>query len=178
MLLPEPRTLSLAEAAQLVADRFRVTIEQAQRALDRAFGEYSLTVFDRDSRAIEDWEYTEINWEHSSVARRGPSVFYTIEGVIVFRGHLEDWMATAAPITPGTKLPRRRPGPKRGEVDRYGEADRGLFPELQRMMREENLSSTAAAQKLADLDKVGGDGTKQSKAKRLAERYRHERNSP
>jgi hypothetical protein len=62
-----------------------------------------------------------------------------------------------------------------GALDRYGEADRALFPELERIIREENLSLTAAARRLAEADKVSGIGNPKSRAQRLAARYRRER---
>jgi hypothetical protein len=76
-------------------------------------------------------------------------------------------------------LPRPR-GPKPGTVDRYSEADRGLYLELERLMKGDEkgagkLSLTAAARNLAEGGKVLGPGTVKSKAKRLAERYQRDR---
>jgi hypothetical protein len=72
--------------------------------------------------------------------------------------------------------PRRRKGPVPGTVDRFGESDRALYPELKRLMREERMSINAAALKLADEGKVEGVGTSTpgSRAHRLAHRYRKE----
>jgi hypothetical protein len=69
--------------------------------------------------------------------------------------------------------PRRRKGPAPGTVDRYRDVDRKLYPELERIMREEHKSLTAAARQLAEAGQVAGTGTstKESRARRLAKRY-------
>jgi hypothetical protein len=76
----------------------------------------------------------------------------------------------------GRKGPR---GPQPGTLDRYGEADRALFPEIERIQRECNASVTAAALMLAegkiDGKEVPGAGAPLSKAKRLGSLYRRER---
>jgi hypothetical protein len=73
--------------------------------------------------------------------------------------------------TPIDDAQRGRRGPKPGTVDRYGEADRALFPELAEIIRANNLSPTAAAVRLAECGKVLGAGTPLSRAKRLVKRY-------
>jgi hypothetical protein len=67
--------------------------------------------------------------------------------------------------------PRR--GPKPGTVDRFGESDQALFPEMERIMREDHKSVHAAALELAS--RIEGAGTEASRAKRLASRYRRAR---
>ena len=64
---------------------------------------------------------------------------------------------------------KRRRGPEPGSVDRFGESDRALFPELERVMRDHRMSANAAARELAS--RIEGAGTEASKAKRLASRY-------
>ena len=60
-------------------------------------------------------------------------------------------------------------------MDRFGEQDRELYPEIERLMQEGHLSPTAAALRLAYEDKVAGLGsTPESRASRLAKRYRRE----
>jgi hypothetical protein len=71
---------------------------------------------------------------------------------------------------------KRRRGPARGSIDRYGETDRALFPELKRIMKADRVSLTAAALKLAESTIDGkkgvpGEGTALSRAKRLVARY-------
>jgi hypothetical protein len=60
-------------------------------------------------------------------------------------------------------------------VDRYGEPDRALFPEVERIMQEDRVTAYAAARKLASGDvegkRVAGPGTLESRAKRLASSY-------
>jgi hypothetical protein len=68
---------------------------------------------------------------------------------------------------------RRRPGPRPGAIDRFGEADRALFPEMTALMTTEHLSRLQAARQLANAGKVSGIGTPESRARRLADRYRN-----
>lgn len=96
--IPEPRLLLLYEAVRRIADRCGVSLEEAKAALDRAFREYVLVLFDSGGAGVDDWEYVTIDWEHSSITRRGPNVTYTLAGLRVFREHLDDWMAQVAPI--------------------------------------------------------------------------------
>jgi hypothetical protein len=73
--------------------------------------------------------------------------------------------------------PRR--GPAKGSINRYGEADRALFPELEQIRREHHLSLTGAAQRIAEGDIEGkavlGKGSPLSRAKRLVMRYNVDR---
>lgn len=69
----------------------------------------------------------------------------------------------------------RRRGPKPGTVDRYGDSDRALYPELEQLIRDEHLSRTAAAMKLAAADRIGGAGSEENRARRLARRFAGER---
>jgi hypothetical protein len=70
-----------------------------------------------------------------------------------------------------TKNRTRRRGPKPGEVKRYASADRKLFPAIRRLMRKEQLSLTAATQRLAENRRVAGEGTPASRAKRLSKLF-------
>jgi hypothetical protein len=71
----------------------------------------------------------------------------------------------AAPITAAAR--RARKGPAPGSVDRFRDADRALYPEMERIILEQRISATAAARKLAEEGKVAGYGTWESKARRL-----------
>jgi hypothetical protein len=64
---------------------------------------------------------------------------------------------------------KKRRGPEPGANDRFG--DRALFPQLTKLMKKEHLSARQAATQLANAGKVGGTGTVESRARRLAERY-------
>jgi hypothetical protein len=70
---------------------------------------------------------------------------------------------SAAPIRP-------KRGPKPKTVDRYGKADRCLYPQIGLLVAD-GLTLTAATQKLADQGKVAGTGTATSCARRLARRH-------
>src|SRR5262249_28222962 len=56
-----------------------------------------------------------------------------------------DRLATAQclPMT-AAPPPRAAKGPVRGEIDRFGDADRALFPEIERLMESRCLTSTEA----------------------------------
>jgi hypothetical protein len=77
------------------------------------------------------------------------------------------------PVVAVTWHPPR--GPARGTVG-FAEADERLYPELEKL-RKSLGSVSAAAEALAKQGKVTGRGSDESKAKRLAKRYRR-RNSP
>jgi hypothetical protein len=87
-----------------------------------------------------------------------------------------EW-AVVSPSASGSAPPpqRRRKGPKPGTVDRYGEADRALYHEMKRLIPEYG-SVEGAALELARDKKVAGLGTStpESRARRLARRYRKE----
>jgi hypothetical protein len=75
----------------------------------------------------------------------------------------------------GHTAPKRSPrphGPAPGSVDRYGKADRALYPKIERIISKEHKSVHAACQSLAS--KIKGTGTPESKAQRVAKRFRKE----
>jgi hypothetical protein len=67
--------------------------------------------------------------------------------------------------------PKRR-GPKTGAIDRFG--DRALFEELGKLMEQRHLSYRQAAAQLYREGKVAGTGDRDSRVRRLAERYQRE----
>lgn len=71
---------------------------------------------------------------------------------------------------------KQRRGPRPGSVDRFGDRDRALFPELQALVAD-GRSVTAATVQLADQCKIAGIGSPVSRAKRLAKRYRQKRSA-
>ena len=79
------------------------------------------------------------------------------------------------PTPEGLNARRGRRGPAPGAVDRYRDADRALFPEIRRVMREEGKSLFAAALKLAEANRVKGAGTAISRAKRIVKRFNAKR---
>jgi hypothetical protein len=71
------------------------------------------------------------------------------------------------------KRPPKPRGPEPGKNRRYAAADAKLFPELERLMREEGMSFWGAALNLAQNGKVAGENTKpESQAKRLMDFYK------
>jgi hypothetical protein len=60
-------------------------------------------------------------------------------------------------------------------VDRFGQSDEALFPEIDRITRESRKSVHAATLELALKGRIEGIGTDASRAKRLANRYRKAR---
>jgi hypothetical protein len=75
----------------------------------------------------------------------------------------------------GTKPKTSRRGPAPNTVDRYGASDRALFDDLERIMRDTSASLRAAATQLADAGRIAGAGSPESRATRLARRYKAER---
>jgi hypothetical protein len=74
--------------------------------------------------------------------------------------------------TAAAKKPRKRPGPLPGTIDRFGAADRALFPEMTELIENKNITPGEAARLLAD--KISGRGDVESRIRRVAERYRLE----
>jgi hypothetical protein len=70
---------------------------------------------------------------------------------------------------------RGKKGPKPGELRRYDAEDRALFAPLEKIIKEQNMSASAAAQSLAEAGKIAGTGSHLSRAKRLTALFRRER---
>jgi hypothetical protein len=96
--------------------------------------------------------------------------------------------ATGQPVTQASKAgappvghvasdaaPKGPFGPEPGKLKRYEAADRALFPELERIMADEQKSRSAAAHDLALANRISGVGSAQSRAKRLAALHKRER---
>jgi hypothetical protein len=81
----------------------------------------------------------------------------------------------ATPITAATQ--RARKGPAPGTVG-FRDADRALYPEMERITLEQHIGATKAARKLVEDGKVAGGGTPESKGHRLACRFLKERKPP
>jgi hypothetical protein len=80
--------------------------------------------------------------------------------------------SSPAPISSVEPVRGIRKGPVPGTIDRYGAADRALFPEMKRLIGQ-GMSPTGAARELAEAGKVRGNST-DSETRRLAKRYRKE----
>jgi len=87
--------------------------------------------------------------------------------------------STASPRTAPTlqnkKAGRGRRGPEPGTLDRFRDVDRALYRDIERIVRKDRKSVSAAALELAEAGKVKGPGTATSRAKRLATRFKRER---
>ena len=82
------------------------------------------------------------------------------------------WLAGNSVEAPAEEARRRR-GPQPGTVDRYGDADHALFPEMERLIALPQYGSAyAAALHLASEGKVEGAGTEASRARRLLAAYK------
>jgi hypothetical protein len=68
----------------------------------------------------------------------------------------------------------QRRGPFPGAAEKYGDSDRALFPDLERMMLE-GKSLRAATIALVSANRVPGRGSARGRAERLAARFRKER---
>jgi hypothetical protein len=104
MPVPLAQSLSLGEAAVYVAERCHISIEDAQSALDRAFREYSLSMFDcKTQKSIQGLRASKIDWKTSTVIG---GEYLTINGiqytarVHVYRRHLDLWIGRPASAAP------------------------------------------------------------------------------
>ena len=75
---------------------------------------------------------------------------------------------------PAAPPSRAAKGPVRGEIDRFGDADRALFPEIERLMKSQRLTSTEAVRQIPE-DKLTGRGTLDSRIRRVSDRFRREK---
>jgi hypothetical protein len=75
-----------------------------------------------------------------------------------------------------TPKQKSKPGPKPGQVKRYGADDEALFDRVSHLMAE-GRSLTAATELLANEGKVAGKGAPKSRARRLAIAYNEAQNS-
>jgi hypothetical protein len=96
----------------------------------------------------------------------GPAVF------LVRAADVKRWEHSYYPMT-AAPPPRAAKGPVRGEIDRFGDADRALFPEIKRLMKSQRLTSTEAVRQIPD-DKLAGRGTLDSRIRRVSDRFRRE----
>jgi hypothetical protein len=113
-------------------------------------------------------DYLEIHdWEYFHPSEDEPVKFY-VPTTNVER-ELERLSSTAA-----ASRPRAAKGPVRGEIDRFGDADRALFPEIERLMQSQHLTSTEAVQQIPE-DKLAGRGTLDSRIRRVSDRFRREK---
>jgi hypothetical protein len=92
MQLPQPRRISISEAANYVADRCGVSEEAAKADLEEAFREFGIYVLDQDGKKIEEWKDLEINWPENRIERPSAYVSYTFEGCRVYRERVDDWL--------------------------------------------------------------------------------------
>jgi hypothetical protein len=69
---------------------------------------------------------------------------------------------------------RRRRGPALGTTERFGESDRALYPDIERLV-DAGRSLRAATIALVEIGNVEGTASARNRAERLAARYRKER---
>jgi hypothetical protein len=65
-------------------------------------------------------------------------------------------------------------GPRRGKIDRFGDADRALFPEIKRLMKSQHCTITEAVRRIPE-NKLAGCGTLDSRIRRVSDRFRNEK---
>ena len=81
----------------------------------------------------------------------------------------------AIPTPQDTRIGRGRRGPKPGTLDRFRDVDRALYRDIERIVRKDRKSVSAAALELAEAGKVKGFEHNRSRIKRLAPRFKRER---
>jgi hypothetical protein len=69
---------------------------------------------------------------------------------------------------------RGKKGPTPGELRRYEADDLALIPEIEKIMKEENKSVTAAVRTLAEANKIKGIGSLGSRVKRVVALFRRD----
>jgi hypothetical protein len=72
---------------------------------------------------------------------------------------------------------KTKPGPKRGIIARFREADAALFPEIEALVMERQMSVTSATKYLAEQGRIAGSSTPPSQARRLRWSYSTHMNS-
>ena len=65
-------------------------------------------------------------------------------------------------------------GPLRGKIDRFGDADRALFSEIERLMKSQHCTITEAVRQIPE-NKLAGRGTLDSRIRRVSDRFRNEK---
>jgi hypothetical protein len=65
-------------------------------------------------------------------------------------------------------------GPLRGKIDRFGDADRALFPKIERLMKSQHCTITEAVRRIPE-NKLAGRGTLDSRIRRVSDRFRNEK---
>jgi len=85
------QSLSLGEAARYVSDHWEMPVEEAKVALERAFRDYSVSIFAGGSTAesLQDFRYIEIDWDASAIKRHGVVLYGDVS---VYRQHLDQWI--------------------------------------------------------------------------------------
>src|SRR5262249_46201796 len=119
-------------------------------------------------RTVDIIEYEE-RWS-------GNNVISDYDPIAEFERELEGRPRTPQRLLPTTAAPppRAAKGPVRGEIDRFGDADRALFPEIERLMKSQHLTSTEAVQQIPE-DKLAGRGTLDSRIRRVSDRFRRKK---
>jgi hypothetical protein len=168
-------TVSIKDALALVARRRNIGPESAEAVFREAC--ISGKVSSRHIRAFtngrgerriafakvlaEAWrEPSTINIETNSLFS---SKHGTFERLLINETELTVWLS------------RRRRGPAAGALARFAAADRALFGDIERTVRERNISLTEAVRDLDYKGKVKGRGTAESRIRRVTRFYKKER---
>jgi hypothetical protein len=111
-----------------------------------------------------------------AIANPTPAASWS-ENLLPNRQPDESTVTDSAPITSEPAAARKRAkrrGPKPGTIDRFGEADRKLLPEMTELIKAERLTPREAARRLSR--KIAGQtrSSEESRTRRLANRYRNE----
>lgn len=197
MALPGSIWLAIAVAARRAAEFGAVTLEEAQARLTDAWLDGELAFFGIPLRR----EHQVTRGPHEAIICRGPGVILGwetgslsietlgIRGIAwtqlsVKRVQFETWLGCTQPAShlikgaPGSAVPPLRPpaysGPKVGS-GRHVASDRRLFPEIDRLMKDEGEGVYGAARRLVDRISGADAASEESRIRRLAKRYKEER---
>ena len=132
----------------------------------------------RQPNVISDYDpIAEFEREIEGRPRPGNNVISDYDPIAEFEREIGGRLSTPQRLSRRTAAPppRAAKGPVRGKIDRFGEADRALFPEIERLMKSRHCSTTEAVRILAGEHKLAGRGSLDSSIRRLSNRFRKEK---
>jgi hypothetical protein len=128
---------------------------------------------DTDADGVDHLRVAYSPYVHEDYSLFGGSTEFVVRRSDVDRRERLYFPMTAAPPVATAPPPRAVKGPLRGEIDRYGDADRALYPEIERIMKSQQLSPTEAVRQIPE-GKIAGRGTLDSRVRRVSHRFRRE----
>jgi hypothetical protein len=160
--------ISIASAVSTIQSELSLSEGAAQERLIEACASGVVQSCHRETGARQSKGW----WKREELDLNG---FYVRHYIVICHDDFAAWLRTdpASAMRTTGKTPTRRSGPARGAIDRYGDADRKLFPKMRALMRKQHCSPGEAARLLAQ--HIAGTGTEDSRVRRLAERFKQDK---